>query len=269
LQSRASVYACRSTILPFTFLGLFGLCCGIAHAAPAGRCNSLAAVPTADQQALHVNTASTGEPDSRFVNPSDARALDEMLHGGHPAALRWDRVPELVVLMPVMAYEQGHGTEYLATAEQLTDDEAAALVADLSEALAALTDHTVRAFSGIRQENAAAGESVNVMRRGQIVVGRFKGVRDQLATIGFGGRSSTGDTIRGGSIMLDDEFDRASGDRRLLRMHELGHALGYNHVQSQVSIMNPRIGPALTEFDRAAVRVAFQNFSASGAACSS
>jgi hypothetical protein len=83
-----------------------------------------------------------------------------------------------------------------------------------------------------------------------------------LATIGFGGRSTRGSTIRAGSIMLDSEFDRVNETRRLLRMHELGHALGYNHVLSRVSIMNPKIGPEPTDFDRAAARLAFESFQA-------
>jgi len=46
-------------------------------------------------------------------------------------------------------------------------------------------------------------------------------------------------------------------NRRLLRTHELGHALGFNHVKSRVSIMNPRIGPEVTAFDRQVAMLAF------------
>jgi hypothetical protein len=106
------------------------------------------------------------------------------------------------------------------------------------------------------------------MRPGQIVVARYSGVRDQLATIGFGGRSTRGTTIHAGSIILDRDFDQTNETRRLLRMHELGHALGYDHVLSRPSIMNPKIGPQPTAFDRAAVRVAFQGFQPAAASCS-
>ena len=106
------------------------------------------------------------------------------------------------------------------------------------------------------------------MRTGQIVVARYSGVRDQLNTIGFGGRSTRGSTIRAGSIILDSDFDRTDRTRRLLRMHELGHALGYNHVVSRVSIMNPKIGPGPTDFDRTAARIAFRGFQADAASCS-
>jgi hypothetical protein len=132
-------------------------------------------------------------------------------------------------------------------------------VADLTAALAILTDSAVTGFSQVRFETVEPGATVNVMRPGQIVVARYAGVRDQLATIGFGGRSTRGSTIRAGSIILDNEFDRANDTRYLLRMHELGHALGYNHVTSRESIMNPKIGPGFTDVDRTIARVAFQN----------
>jgi hypothetical protein len=43
-----------------------------------------------------------------------------------------------------------------------------------------------------------------------------------------------------------------------LRIHELGHALGYQHVTTRTSIMNPAIGPDPTEFDRGGALIAFQ-----------
>ena len=58
--------------------------------------------------------------------------------------------------------------------------------------------------------------------------------------------------------LLDADYDEASESRRLLRTHELGHALGYNHVTARVSIMNPAIGPEPTLFDRQGAIIAFQ-----------
>jgi hypothetical protein len=214
-------------------------------------------LPTANSQLPKLNTGVGSE-----------QALDEMLLGARTTPLRWDRVPELVVLMPVMQYEKGRGTAYRATAERLSDDEATQLVADLTSAIAVMTDNAFQGFSSVRRELVAAGEVVNVMRPGQIVVARYNGVRDQLATIGLGGRSTRNSTIRAGSIILDNDFDRTSQARRLLRMHELGHALGYNHVLSRPSIMNPKIGPQPTDFDRAAARIAFQGFQPAALSCS-
>jgi hypothetical protein len=45
-------------------------------------------------------------------------------------------------------------------------------------------------------------------------------------------------------------FDAPAPHGDLSRTHELGHALGFNHVKSRVSIMNERIGPEVTDVDR-------------------
>ena len=213
------------------------------------------------EQALRGTRALESYP---VEHPDERYALDEMLKGAHDTPLHWDRVPELVVLTSVMQYEKGRASEYRGTSQQLSDEEVTQLVTDLTDALVVLTDNTFQAFASVRRESVAAGDVVNVVRPGQIVVARYDGVRDQLATIGFGGRSTRGSTIRAGSIILDNDFDRANETRRLLRMHELGHALGFNHVLSRPSIMNPKIGPEATTFDRTAARIAFQSFEAAG-----
>jgi hypothetical protein len=59
-------------------------------------------------------------------------------------------------------------------------------------------------------------------------------------------------------MYLDLNFDRNEDARRLLRIHELGHALGYLHVTKRTSIMNPAIGPQPTEFDRIGAMIAFE-----------
>jgi hypothetical protein len=160
-----------------------------------------------------------------------------------------------------MEFEAGGGTEYRATAERLTDDDAMALMKDMTEALQLLTGGALRTFASQHREAPLAGQRVSVMRPGKIVVARYRGVREQLDAVGWGGRSTKGTTIRAGAVILDSEFDRTSDTRRLLRMHELGHALGYDHVDArQPSIMNPRIGSEPTRFDIAEGRSAFHDF---------
>ena len=230
------------------------------NAFSASRCEAPAAqieLP-ADEQALRIGGQGIA---ARVAVGREAGgpAFHEMVFGSHTTALRWERVPELVVLTSVMQYEKGRGTRYRATAQQLTDEEAEALVDDLTGALATLTDEVFARFAAVRHETSAPGDVVEMMRPGQIVVARYTGVRDQLGTIGFGGRSTRGDVIRAGSIILDNDFDRVSTSRRLLRAHELGHALGYHHVHSRASIMNPQIGSEPTDFDREVARAAFQN----------
>jgi hypothetical protein len=99
---------------------------------------------------------------------------------------------------------------------------------------------------------------MKVFRPGTLVVARFRGLRAKTGNIGYGGRSTRAGTINGAVMMLDADFDRDSQQRYLLRTHELGHALGYHHVESRPSFMNPKVGNAMTDFDRSAIRYASQ-----------
>jgi hypothetical protein len=188
----------------------------------------------------------------------DGTALDEMLRGSKGMLQYWTAAPELVVLMSVMDYRGLNGAESVATADQLTVAEADALEADLTGALRLLTGDNYQRFAAIHREVVAVGERTRLSRPRQIVVGRYGGLRRTRSMIGFGGRAARADGhIIGGAVLLDREYDETSDLRRLLRTHELGHALGFNHVQTQTSIMNPAIGPEPTRFDRVAIRIAF------------
>lgn len=200
----------------------------------------------------------TTRPTAANSSALDATALDEMLRGTKGRMQRWTAAPELVVLDSVMEYRSGDRADYPATADVLKDTEVSAMVEDLTGALALLSGNAFQEFSAVKREHVTAGSAVRITRPNQIVVGRYRGVQAQLKTIGLGGRSAKADgTITAAAILLDDDFDRTNTARRLLRIHELGHALGYNHVQSRTSIMNPRIGPEPTDFDRRAASIAF------------
>ena len=191
-------------------------------------------------------------------SPAEQTALDEMLRGSKGMLQYWTAAPELVVVMSVMEYRGESGAESVATAEQMTAADATALEADLTVALRLLTGDNYQQFAAIHREVVLPGETIRLSRPRQIVVGRYDGLRRTRNMIGFGGRAARSDgRISGGAVLLDRDYDETSELRRLLRMHELGHALGFNHVQSQTSIMNPAIGPEPTRFDRMAVRIAF------------
>lgn len=183
---------------------------------------------------------------------------DEMLRGAAGQWQHWTAAPALVVVSSVMQYHSGARGEYIATPEMLTASDTTTLVADLTDALRLLTNGVFDRFSRVEFETVPSGNSVVIVRPKQIVVGRYRGLREVARTIGFGGRTAAGSgAIMSAAILLDNEFDRTSANRRLLRTHELGHALGYNHVTSRPSIMNPRIGPWITDLDLEIVRLAF------------
>ncbi len=188
----------------------------------------------------------------------DGQALQEMLGSSH-APQRWKQAPKLTVLESVMDYRPGGDVEYTATEERLSESEISELVDDLTDGLSMLTANTFEQFSSVAREVVPAGAAASVSRPDQIVIARFSGLRQSVKTLGFGGRRTRRDgTITAGAILLDSEFDRTSAKRRLLRTHELGHALGYNHVYSRTSIMNPQIGAEPNEFDRGAATIAFR-----------
>ena len=191
----------------------------------------------------------------------DLTAFGQMFRGSSDRLQRWTAAPSLVVLTSVMNYTAGFGDQdnFYATSEQLTEAETTVLINQLTEALAALTGNTFTAFASVERESASSGDKVNSLRLGKIVVGRYNGIQGLLNTIGFGrwATAASGEVI-GSSIYLDRDFDLSNEARRLLRTHELGHALGYGHVTVRESIMNPAVGPELTVFDRQGAIIAFQ-----------
>jgi hypothetical protein len=189
----------------------------------------------------------------------DLAAFDEMFRSINSRLQRWTSRPTLVVLASTMDFRSTADEAFTASSEQMTDDEVSQLVAHMTDGLALLTGGTFTSFAAVDVERPKPGERVSTSRSGKIVVGRYTGIVTFANTIGYGRWMETADgTIVGGAMFLDRDFDRGDGRRRLLRIHELGHALGYQHVRSRTSIMNPAVGPEPTDFDRAGAVIAFQ-----------
>jgi hypothetical protein len=189
----------------------------------------------------------------------DLGAFDEMFRSSEGRLTRWMARPSLVVLGSVMAYRNGNDTTYEATSGQLPAEEVTEMIAHLTEGLGLLTGNSYTSFASVTIERPSAGTRVSALREGQIVVGRYDGIVTLANTIGYGLWSERGEgVVSGGAMFLDRDFDQSDARRRLLRIHELGHALGYLHVRSRTSIMNPSVGPEPTAFDRQAAVIAFQ-----------
>ena len=201
-----------------------------------------------------------GAPMRLSVIPSsfELAAFDEMYRTLQSRLSRWTSRPGLVVLGTVMDY-RGASDTYGATDEQLSEGEVSELIAQVTEGLALLTGNTYTSFASVDVERPSAGTRVSPYRTGKIVIGRYRGVTSVDNTIGYGQWGELPDgTIASGAAFLDRDFDTNDSRRRLLRIHELGHALGVQHVESRTSIMNPAIGPEPNDFDRASGTVAFQ-----------
>lgn len=215
--------------------------------------------PSVVERRRHVAIPADLAKESLIPAGFDLEAFDEMFRGTGQLQ-RWMSAPALVVLGSVMQYHTANSDEYHATSTRLTEDEISLLIEHLTEGLALLTGQRFTSFASITVERPASGDRVNTLRTGAIVVGRYRNVQSMSTTIGLGRWANAGDSaeVTGGAIYLEHNFDRPETARKLLRIHELGHALGYLHVTKRVSIMNPAIGPSPTEFDRSAAMIAFE-----------
>lgn len=189
---------------------------------------------------------------------SNAAALRELLEGVKGRREAWLSAPSLVIVTSVMDYTSGDLMNgYSATAEQLTEQELDALVVNFTQALGDLTGGQIKTFADVRVESVQAGQIVKVLRAGQIVAGRYRGVQSKTGSLGYGGRMTRGSQITAAAVIIDRDADRDQKQQNVIRTHELGHALGYNHVESRPSIMNPRAGGGLTDFDREALKAGY------------
>lgn len=187
----------------------------------------------------------------------DLRAFDQMFRSTGPLQ-RWVSAPRLIVQTRVLQFTNLTAQAYAATDAVIADEEIDLLLQDLNWGLPLLTDGRLQ-FAAQDRETAASSDTVQVARLNEIVVVRFAGLQDATGFWGYGRWASDGSgTIQGGIIMLDAAFDVSGSEfRRSLRVHELGHALGYNHVTSRESAMNSSARIEPNEFDLKAVRIGF------------
>lgn len=189
----------------------------------------------------------------------DLVAFDQM-YRGDGVLRRWINAPALVVQQRVMTFTNTDDVQYVAGAAMVPDADVPRIIDDLMWALPQLTGGTFTAFAQQHVETAAEGEMVTVRRIGSIVVGRYEGLQTATGSIAYGRWSWTGaGEVVAGIIMLDNAFEIRSSatTRRAVRVHELGHALGWRHVDVRPSIMNPSPILAPNEFDRTGSTIAF------------
>jgi hypothetical protein len=188
----------------------------------------------------------------------DLVAFDQMFRSGGTLT-RWIEAPRLIVQSLVLQFTTSSATEFRATGDTMTDGQQADLVSTLVAALPALTGGRFTAFASQTVETAGTGDNVAVTRSGAVFVAHFKGLTTSSSSAGFGRWSTDSrSAVRAGVIMLDRDYDLTNSRRRMTRIHELGHALGYNHVMSRESVMNSPSLVEPTSWDREAARVAFQ-----------
>jgi len=188
----------------------------------------------------------------------DLAAFDEMFRS--PELLRWTSAPPLRIELRVLQITDVEASTGTATAETLSDADANTLQGDLEWALPQFTGGTFQAFAGVARQLSTEGSSVTLLNTGQITVARVEGLAEMTGYWGYGRWQYRDDgVVTGGLMLIDAAFERSNSPyARSLHAHELGHALGCQHVASRPSVMNidARLEP--TPFDRDAGRIAFR-----------
>jgi Carboxypeptidase regulatory-like domain len=188
----------------------------------------------------------------------DMRAFNEMVRSSGELR-RWTTAPSIVIQMRTLKFTSTGDSEFVALAGTMSDTEATALTGDLTWALPQLTGNTFTRFTSERRETAAANDRVSVQRPGFIVIARYEGL---TAATGFWGYTrwawNGAGELQGAVLMLDGDFDSSTSPYlRSLRAHELGHALGYQHVTGRDSLMNANARLEPNAFDRGSAKLAF------------
>lgn len=173
---------------------------------------------------------------------------------------RWASNPPLRMLTRVVQFTGLQQADAAGLNEVMTTAELDGLQADLADGLSALTGGRHTAFASVTRQALTPGERADVLVTGVITVARYVGLSAETGFAGYARwHTLPNGTVTGGTIMLDR--DRELNDEasvvRLVRMHELGHALGYTHVTQTDSVMNVLAVPP-TAFDRQATGIAFQ-----------
>ena len=187
----------------------------------------------------------------------DLRAFDEMFR--RPELRRWRQAPRLIVERRAVDFAGEDMVAGTASGDPMTDIEVGSLVTDLTWALPQLSGGQFPRFAHIDLRATDEGTNAHLLNDDVITVARARGLADATGFWGFARwRYEPDGTVTGGLILLDADFDAGlSPHKRALRAHELGHALGYQHVASRPSVMNISAHVEPTDFDRDACRIAF------------
>jgi len=189
----------------------------------------------------------------------DLTAFNEMFRGNLSTLRRWTTAPKLLIQRNTLAFTNVTDLLYTATSSSMSDSAVNVIASDLTWALPQLTGNTFNAFATQGTEDATEGDRISVVRTGTIHVARYRGLTIATGFAGYGRWSWNGSgEIVMGTVMLDENVELSdSFYRRALHAHEMGHALGYNHVTARSSVMNTSAQIEPNTFDRDGARIAF------------
>ncbi len=214
-----------------------------------------------------VRVPGAGASISLISSTFDLTAFDQMFRTSGSSGLnRWTSAPPLVLQTQIFSpTTSATSATFITEADSLTDAEYNSLLSDLQSALPQLTGSTFQNFASITKQSAAANTSVLMLNPGVISVGYMVGLGAAAGdgdAIGFARwLVGTDGSVTGGMLMLDISFARTNVGQSqvsIVRMHELGHTLGYNHVTLEPSVMDPIVTFLPTVWDMTATKLGFQ-----------
>lgn len=198
----------------------------------------------------------------------DLASFDQMfrhqqLSGAGPGLTRWTTAPGLVLERRVIEFTDVCAQSYAGIDETIPQGDADSIITDMRDGLALLTNGRLGPFASVTTQQADTGAAVVPRQPGRIVVMRGRGLQTKTTYWGYACWSTTPDgEVTGGFIVLDRDFDTSTSPslapfHRSLRMHELGHTLGCQHVTNgRISVMNTNARTEPNDFDKQAARLA-------------
>lgn len=188
----------------------------------------------------------------------DLTSFDQMFRHSSSGLTRWTSAPGLVIERRVLQFTDVNASTYQALDETVSTAEADEIIADMRLGYEVLTAGALGPLASVSTQLADAGAAVTPRQDRRIVVTRQKGLTTATGFWGYARWSTTADgEVTSGVIILDRDFEAGpSAFHRSLRMHELGHTLGCQHVSGITSVMNSNARTEPNTFDRQAARLA-------------
>jgi hypothetical protein len=171
---------------------------------------------------------------------------------------RWTENPSLTILANVVEYD-GVAYDPLVTDRQVSDGDMGCMRDGVQRAIAPMSDGTMT-FRNVDVLSLPPGSrfSIPSTTEGTIVLAVARGLVANGRASAFAGVQPNV-LVRGVVWISADNLSLCGSTAARVYPHELGHALGYQHVTLEPSVMSG-INPtsALTEFDREALRIVYQ-----------
>lgn len=189
----------------------------------------------------------------------DLAAFDQMFRHASVGLTRWTSPPGLVLERRVIKFTQVCQQSYETIDETIGDAESDAILRDMRDGYELLTAGRIGGLTSVSMQTSIAGAALTPRQDRKIVVMRGAGLTAATTYWGYACWSTTADgEVTAGFIILDNAFEKGpSPFHRSLRMHELGHTLGCQHVTTgRISVMNQNARTEPNDFDRQAARIA-------------